>query len=68
MNLHVAEADQALYYCLRVVFSEPQLHQLLVLVPKANIMFAPFFFFLILRLINTANADAQVDVFQNFTK
>lgn len=38
------------------------LHQLLVLVPKADITFAPFF--LILRLINTANANAQVDIFK----
>lgn len=67
MNLHVAEADQALYYCLRVVFLEPQLHQLLVLVPKANIMFAPFFSPPDSQ-VNTANANAQVDVFQNFTK
>lgn len=51
VNHSVAEADQALYYCLRVVFLEPRLHQLLVLVPKANIMFAPFFFF----------PDSQVD-------
>lgn len=35
---------------------------LLILVPKANVVFAPFFSFLILRLINTANANAQVDV------
>lgn len=40
------------------------MHQLLVLVPKANIMFAPFF--LILRLIDTANANVQVDVLLNY--
>lgn len=40
------------------------MHQLLVLVPKANIMFAPFF--LILRLINIANANVQVDVLLNY--
>lgn len=50
MSLRVAEADQALYDCVRAVFSEPQLQQLLLLVPKANIMFAPFFF-----------PDSQVD-------
>lgn len=68
MNHSVAEADQALYYYLRVVFLEPRLYQLLILVPKANIMFAPFFPPLILRLINTANANAHVDVLQNFTE
>lgn len=65
MNHSVAEADQALCYCLRIVFLEPRLHQLLVLVPKANTMFAPSSPD---SQVNTANANAQVDIFQNFTR
>lgn len=39
----LAKADQASHYCLRAALWSPIVPILVLCVPKANIMFAPFF-------------------------